>query len=143
EGTPCERAGAAGDPTVEIGLGEHHFEAPIDDFDRVTMVHGPQGGTHLWLAVRTSGVNPGERHPLGADADVPVIEATLTAEDDGGVVGSGSWAFEALHGDAAQAELALGEFVIEAHAGTAVVLDLGIEDACGRAATDEVSFVVK
>lgn len=39
---------------VEIGTGDQSFE-PLADGDPVTMVHGPQGGWHVWGSLRATG----------------------------------------------------------------------------------------
>jgi hypothetical protein len=41
-------------PTFELGTGERAFE-PLVDGQRLAVAQGPQGGCHLWLAVRTDG----------------------------------------------------------------------------------------
>ncbi len=42
---------------VEVGTGEFQFET-LSDGDVVTMVHGPQGGWHIWTSVVTHGSEP-------------------------------------------------------------------------------------
>jgi hypothetical protein len=41
---PC-----AGGPAVEVGNGQYGHEA-VEDGDVVVMVHGPQGGWHIWYS---------------------------------------------------------------------------------------------
>lgn len=59
-GVGCAAA-AAPDPlepetaALEIGTGTWRFE-PLEDGDEIPMVHGAQGGWHLWVAVRTNGM---------------------------------------------------------------------------------------
>jgi hypothetical protein len=47
----CKSAGA-GEPTLDVGTGQTDF-APIDAGAQLTPEKGPQGGHHLWLALRT------------------------------------------------------------------------------------------
>lgn len=46
---------SSGDPEVEIGQGESAF-APLLDGEVVPIEPGPQGGHHVWLALRVSGL---------------------------------------------------------------------------------------
>ena len=48
---------AAEDYSVEVGTGEFQFES-LSDGDVVTMIHGPQGGWHVWTSVITHGSEP-------------------------------------------------------------------------------------
>jgi hypothetical protein len=52
-GTGC----GAEDYFVEIGTGEFQYES-LADGDVVTMIHGPQGGWHVWTSVVTHGSEP-------------------------------------------------------------------------------------
>jgi hypothetical protein len=43
---------------IEVGTGENSFIA-LTDGDPVTIIHGPQGGYHIWGAIRAKpGLNP-------------------------------------------------------------------------------------
>jgi hypothetical protein len=46
-----------GPPTAIIGTGVFAF-VPIADGDRVPIIHGPQGGHHIWGSVRARNVDP-------------------------------------------------------------------------------------
>jgi len=52
----CEPTGA-GAASLALGTGEYGFEA-IGDLGTVELVHGPQGGWHVWLSVRAENLNP-------------------------------------------------------------------------------------
>lgn len=61
--------------TVELGTGESSFTALADDAT-VSIVHGPQGGTHVWTSVRVTpaiasftvnvSVTDADSHPVGS-----------------------------------------------------------------------------
>ena len=53
----CNKAGRQ-DASVSIGTGVDHFVA-FDDEEVLRPVWGPQGGHHIWGAVKTTGLNPG------------------------------------------------------------------------------------
>src|SRR4029434_4969109 len=48
---------AVSQPAVELGTGESHFEELIDGQD-VTLIHGPQGGWHVWMSLRAQEIDP-------------------------------------------------------------------------------------
>ena len=41
------------EPSFDFGTGDSSF-VPVSDGDDVTMIHGPQGGWHIWGSVRVS-----------------------------------------------------------------------------------------
>jgi hypothetical protein len=47
----------SGPPTLEVGTGASAF-IPLQDGDPVTIINGPQGGSHIWGALRTCGLDP-------------------------------------------------------------------------------------
>lgn len=54
-------AGAAampGEAFLELGTGTARFQ-PLEDGDEVPMVHGAQGGWHLWISARATGLSSG------------------------------------------------------------------------------------
>jgi hypothetical protein len=70
---------------VDIGTGEISFE-PLSDGGEVTLVHGPQGGFHIWTSVRVRDpnitdvhVNLRARHEDGSAAGPPSSAAVLLA----------------------------------------------------------------
>lgn len=50
-------ASEAGEGTLELGTGEWQYE-PIADGQDVTMVHGAQGGWHVWASFLVEGLDP-------------------------------------------------------------------------------------
>lgn len=48
---------ASGVATIEVGTGSSAF-VPLQDMDPVTIINGPQGGSHIWGAIRTCGLDP-------------------------------------------------------------------------------------
>lgn len=48
-----------GTPFFEVGTGESTFEA-LGEGATVPLIHGPQGGYHVWLGVRHRGLGPGD-----------------------------------------------------------------------------------
>lgn len=45
----------SGEPVIELGQGESAF-APLQDSEEVPIEAGPQGGHHVWLALRVAGL---------------------------------------------------------------------------------------
>ena len=50
-------AGVSGPPNVDVGGGADQF-ITLRDGDSVPIIHGLQGGYHVWGSVRASGVDP-------------------------------------------------------------------------------------
>lgn len=98
--SPCEEAAQA-EPTVEVGVGEVDFEL-LADGDEIFRTMGPQGGAHVWGAVRTEGFVTGFDALLGYRDEGP--EARFEVEVDGDVVAEGG-AFRPLNGDVWSATL--------------------------------------
>jgi hypothetical protein len=62
-----------GSAVVEVGTGENSF-VELTDGDAVTIIKGPQGGYHIWTAVRAKqGLNP-----KGIEVKVSVLNSTGT-----------------------------------------------------------------
>ncbi|MEM1414321.1 MAG: hypothetical protein AAGH15_05455 [Myxococcota bacterium] len=51
----CGEGAGAGDLTLELGAGETAY-APLADFTELPLVAGPQGGHHVWIAMRATGL---------------------------------------------------------------------------------------
>ncbi len=49
----------SGERALEVGTGTWRFE-PLEDGQQVDMVRGAQGGWHVWVSLRASGVEEGE-----------------------------------------------------------------------------------
>jgi hypothetical protein len=137
--TPCEAAKLVESPELVIGLGEEQFEREVQDGDSLSLDYGEQGGQHLWLAVRTHGLAPGEKGGLFQDdKDVPVFVAELLGADDGEVYASQSWGYDAMEGDTGEADLALGTFVVSGLPGDQdLLLRVTGTDACGNVLVGE------
>ncbi len=50
-------AAEVGEGTLELGTGEWRYET-LADGDEVDLVRGSQGGVHVWLSMRASGLDP-------------------------------------------------------------------------------------
>lgn len=83
-GDPCATPTSA-QASLVLGVGEDGFERELGPGDVMYAEAGPQGGFHVWPAVRTTGFEPGQPGgPLQRDRDVPTFETTLF--DDGFLV---------------------------------------------------------
>jgi hypothetical protein len=143
--TPCELADKVKDPELIVGLGEDRFEGPIHDGDLVEPAWGSQGGRHLWLAVKTSGLAPGVHHGLfRPDEDVPRFHAELVGVDDGIRYLRQSWEFFAMDGEPELATLALGEFFVSGLPVEALEQPLNLSvtgtDVCGHEVQGDVDL---
>lgn len=96
---------------LELGTGIEDFDHPIADGDLVQVAYGLQGGQHVWMSVRTTGLLPGQHRSLGDDRDVPVFDLRLI-DEDGELVGEQTFDFYAMDGSAEEATLALGTFFV-------------------------------
>ena len=61
-----------GPPFFEVGTGEYAFEAVVEG-DKLPIYHGEQGGSHVWLGVRVSNMQPSGFH----------LETALQVVEDG------------------------------------------------------------
>lgn len=57
--TALAGCGAEEPPFFEVGTGESTFEA-LGEGAAVPLIHGPQGGYHVWLGMRHQGLGPGD-----------------------------------------------------------------------------------
>jgi len=125
------------DPFVQLGTGEVEF-VPLEEGDDVGVVHGIQGGDHIWGSARATGVDWRElsmRWELLDDEDgQPLSEPSLLitsmvqcpVSDAGCSRGMGETVgFPVLVDD-------VGDVVSDD-----VIMKITIEDAEGRSATDE------
>lgn len=86
----CDATSSAG-MELEVGAGESRFTA-VREGEPLAIIHGPQGGAHLWTAVRVRGATePTEirlavRSPDGAQQHGPLsfVIVTLGPEDASG-----------------------------------------------------------
>ena len=79
--TACGGDPAAEQPpgmaTLELGTGSWRFE-PLEDGQDVELVHGAQGGWHIWISLTVSGASVA--HPVVTLSMVPV-DASRPAQD--------------------------------------------------------------
>jgi len=84
----CASANVPTEPTearLELGTGTARF-LPIADGDALEMVHGAQGGWHVWVSLRTEGITQGtgsleiEHGP--ADGSAPMQQSRVGAMFD-------------------------------------------------------------
>lgn len=141
----CARA-AEETPAAEIGVGQEEFQ-PIEDGEVLTLAYGSQGGTHLWLAVRATGIARG--NPLLVDDTTPLVTVRLSSSD-GEIPLEGTSARHVFdRDDEGRAVLAGLQFVIDLWAieaaglsGQPLRLDVEIEDACGTVVQDEREVLI-
>jgi len=141
----CESA-AMFEPSVRIGVGEKAFE-PLVDGDPVGLTWGNQGGSHIWIALETEGLNPGKKRAFGEDELGPDITFELLL--DGLVVGSGFRFGLPLQGDAERAETVGNTLYfygtdeywdqgISAFEGRDLRIAVLVEDTCGTVVSEEI-----
>ena len=75
-GGPPDSGGAG--PRIEVGTGTASFVA-LNDGDEVAIVKGPQGGYHIWGAIRSDGV----LDPKGLEVHYFVLDGATGAEIQG------------------------------------------------------------
>jgi hypothetical protein len=149
----CKEA-ATFEPSAEIGTGADQFEL-FEEGALLTPVFGPQGGFHIWGAVRVTGLNPGDGkmtfkkfRQVAKGRDVVSLQFTLDFEDE--VIGPRSVDFlDFMLGDVAQSETS-GQTVFvdlwdvqEAYPDREQidsVLSVTVEDACGTSVSDSRVF---
>jgi hypothetical protein len=117
-GPPAHPAGA---PAVTLGTGDRSFIA-LDDGGPIQAFMGPQGGFHVFLTMRASGLEPGDPDvmPVGcAEASPnPCVDFVVFDED----VGTALDAFAPLRLGLAPSEAAPGE--VEVHPSRLVQLHI-------------------
>lgn len=121
---------SSGEPAVVIGQGESGF-APLNDGEVVPIEAGPQGGHHVWLALRVTGLRQmgsrlrvGGRYPeLGVELLPFTAHITLHKAGEG---------LCEIHGVRFQVDRGLP---VEAVRGQALDIDVVLEDPNGDVAT--------
>ncbi|MEQ1569849.1 MAG: hypothetical protein ABMA64_29710 [Myxococcota bacterium] len=146
--TDCEQAARVDEPELVVGWGEDTFERALEEGESVQVVSGSQGGQHVWLAVSTRGLAPGNRGPLlFSDKEVPTFLAEAIGADDGVVYASQGWNYFAMDGEPDQATLALGSFVVSdldrAAYDQELVLRVTGSDVCGNEVVGEVAITLE
>ena len=128
----------AGAPVVSIGRGIDAY-APLEDGDAVPIEAGPQGGYHMWLALRMTNLHQagsvtelsadgGGIDPALAEIDVPY------GYDDAG----GGWC--ELHG--VRYQLFFADQDVAAHIGSAIHLSARVVDATGDVGFGERTVII-
>lgn len=126
----CDKAASA-QQELRIGIGVTDFSA-VADGDELPITFGPQGGAHIDIALRASGIVP--------EMD-PAVDLMLYAmtDDDEIVAGQGR-SFLPFDGDASDSELLGARLFLEApaydHDGDFVV-SVSVLDTCGTELTAE------
>ena len=147
-GPEPERCAAARqvEPTLRLGTGFADF-TPIHDGDALDIDFGEQGGWHVWMAFRTTGMVVGHRGGLGPpDPEGPTFTCGLK-DEEGVEVASAVHDRFPIDGDVSQGELLgvqmrLSDAVNEAisngganPAAGALTLEADVVDTCGTEAT--------
>lgn len=139
----CEAAAAIDDPSLEISNSEESFEQPLQDGDLLQPVRGPQGGQHVYIAVRTHGFAPGRRQMLG-DEEIPVFDLALIGIETRALFGEQQFAWEAMQGDEESAQLALGELYLSGYDEEETTEDVQLSaraiDICGNELKTELTL---
>ncbi|AUX20078.1 hypothetical protein SOCEGT47_005410 [Sorangium cellulosum] len=120
----------SGAPAVMIGQGESGF-APLEEGEVVSIEAGPQGGHHVWLALRVTGLRQmGSRLRVGGHypelgVELLPFSAHITLHRAGqGLCG--------IHGVRFQVDRGL---LVESVRGRALDIDIAVEDPNGDVAT--------
>lgn len=131
EEDPCAQA-AEVEPTLKISEGAGPFRE-LADGDPLSSESGPQGGEHVWVSLRASGLDPGAYALVGDDREGPT--ATVLLVDDAGVeAGNGSVSRVPWEGDAEQAETRdIQVFLSYEWRRGEHDLVVDVDDACGTA----------
>jgi hypothetical protein len=132
---PDDVAADAGEPLLEIGTGRDGFVA-LHDGDELELIHGPQGGYHLWGAVRARNLAPAE---LTIDYAVtldgpPATEVSKTPYKLTLVKRGAGYEWSGLIGYVPDPQAAYGR---------RVTLSMTATDTAGRHASDHRSVLVK
>lgn len=145
EEDPCAVA-ASVEPALRLGTGEDAFHA-LHEGDHVDVTYGSQGGRHVWMAVRTEGVDPGKSTLIGEDQPGPVLRFTLWSAD-GVLLGEGGTQ-QPLEGDPLAAELVGQELYVDWYGETtgapspdlsALLVRAELTDRCGVELVEEVAI---
>lgn len=132
---------AAFAPSVELGIGETEF-LPVVDGTSLPTAWGIQGGQHVWVGVRTSGVLHRPRHA----PDRPQIDYELTM--DGSEIGGGHTA-RPLFGSLDDAVLVGDELFLDyvdpaqIPADAVYVASVAIHDVCGTTLQDSHNVTIE
>ncbi|TNE84728.1 MAG: hypothetical protein EP330_28325 [Deltaproteobacteria bacterium] len=142
----CDQA-AEYEPTITIGTGWSEF-TEIDGHIERSM--GTQGGTHVYLSLRTTGLAPG----FGSQVAPPTLDARLV--QNGIEIGQTSSLWDPMKGSAASAEVIglelrlydeyfydeqlIAETQFDRDAPMLLIVDM--VDACGTSAHEELEVLL-
>jgi hypothetical protein len=117
-----------GPPGIELGTGEYAYE-PVEDGQDIPLIHGPQGGYHVWVGLRMRDMNPN-----GMRLDT-AVELADTATPVGRPL---FFRFTMFRGESGEFEYAgLPEQLEPAEVeGRAIRIEVVATDRGGRTATD-------
>lgn len=129
--------GEAAAPFFEVGTGESAFEA-LGEGATVPLIHGPQGGYHVWIGVRHRGLGPG---------DIVLEYGAVDPVTGEGLMFPGLRAVEAdVDPEAVSQAAGLVGFLLEdepaVYAGRSITLEARGSDEAGNAMNDARSVVV-
>jgi len=141
----CEEAGRV-DPKLQLGTGFEDF-AHIEDGDALGIDFGEQGGWHVWMAFRTSGMVVGHGGGFGPpDPEGPTITCRLL-NGEGEEVAAGEHSRFPIDGDAQQGEVLGVQMRVSAEVNVAIdgggdnpatgslTLEADAVDSCGAEAS--------
>lgn len=135
-GSPGSDAGAIdGGPSVEVGTGQNEFVA-LGVLDRIDIVLGPQGGYHVWGAVRVTGMNPSR-----IAVDLSVVLVGTPSE----TLSISPYRLTLLRVGSAYEWYGLLGFVPDPQRadGREVMLTMDVKDTAGRAGSDARRVIAK
>ena len=137
-------------PSVQLGTGSGTFQF-ITEETVLTQSWGPQGGSHIWGAIQTTGLYPGAQTLLGGPQNPLSVHFSISHEEE--TLASLSDTFVVLTGDSASAEghgftvfinglpsdwsYDYGEE--EAQKPRTISAQVDVTDACGTSVSDKVS----
>jgi hypothetical protein len=124
------KAPSSGAPTVVIGQGEDAF-APLDEGEVVSIEAGPQGGHHVWLALRASGLRQ-QGSLLTVTGHFPELASDLPAFTSGVTLRRAGDQGCEIYGVRFQVDQGLS---VEAIRGRTLAIEVALRDPDGDVAT--------
>lgn len=121
---------SSGAPAVVIGQGESEF-APLQDSEVVSIEAGPQGGHHVWLALRVSGLRQMGSH-LKVGGHFPELAYELPPFTSGVTLRKAGKDYCEIYGVRFQVDQGLS---VEAVRGRTLDIEVALEDPNGDVAT--------
>lgn len=137
--TSCDPVAA----TVEVGTGTGAFE-PLSEGQALPFFLGPQGGYHVFAALKATGIEPGDpADPFGPASPVITVELTVEGEVIGRLIDQPRL-FEAQQDAAVLVNQRVVMEVLDPpdYDGAAATLSAEVVDRCGSAAEDARGVVL-